>query len=117
MPTWPWVLPSVVEPVRQRFDQAFQDAGLAPPEATIETMSASCMIALAQEGTFLTWLPGMLAQRQLTNNRLAVLDIRAPAWSRELYLCTSPAALVSPACTAMLAAIKTTFQRLRPPLG
>ncbi|MGN6460805.1 MAG: LysR family transcriptional regulator [Pseudolabrys sp.] len=111
-----WVLPGPAEPVRQRFDQAFKEAGLSPPTAMIETMSASCMIALAQDGQFLTWLPGILVQRQPGNHRLVVLDIRAPAWSRELYLCTSPAALVSPACTALLAAIKTTFQQLQAPL-
>lgn len=104
-----WVLPTIGEPVRQRFDLEFTSAGIDPPVADIETTSAICMTALLQDGHYLTWVPQVLVESQLAQGKLVRIDVPATAWSRQLYICHNLSAMISPACSAFLVELKRTF--------
>lgn len=104
-----WVLPTIGEPVRRRFDLEFTSAGIEPPVADIETTSAICMTALLQDGHYLTWVPQILVESQIAHGKLVRIEVPAIAWARQLYICHNPSAMISPACSAFLLELKRTF--------
>lgn len=83
-----WVFGRRLGAVELAFRQHFVDAGLQPPANTMETSSPEFLRALVREGSYLTLLPGRLAQAELLAGHWVALDVPGLHWQRPVMACT-----------------------------
>jgi DNA-binding transcriptional LysR family regulator len=70
---YPWIIPPRESLVRAKIDQLFEEAGLALPANTIESLSPLVNIGLLMDQESLTFMSGGLAQLFLSTHMLARL--------------------------------------------
>jgi LysR family transcriptional regulator, pca operon transcriptional activator len=97
-----WVLARRKELERRALDDLFIAARIAPPEASIETTSATLMQTIVMQSDFLTFLPRELIYWQERSRQLQALNVTAPSWRRTVGVTLRTRAASSPAITAMI---------------
>ena len=83
---FPWALTDRDNVMWRRLSEFFYDEGLDPPEAVIETTSASFMRAIVADSDFLTYLPRALIRADEQDGRLRPLSTDLAAWHRDVVL-------------------------------
>ena len=89
----PWILPAVGDVVRARIEAIFDDAGLAPPIAAVQTNSAAAIHALLVSGDFVTFVPERLIQGAAEAGTLSTLRVAGSGWTREVHVLSRAGAL------------------------
>ncbi|MSQ69914.1 MAG: LysR family transcriptional regulator [Betaproteobacteria bacterium] len=102
---FPWILARRHELERRALDEVFTVAGLAPPEAAIETTSTVLMKAAVLLSDFLTFLPRELMYWEERVGQLVVLNVSAPSWTRSVGITRRRRGALSPASRALVEAL------------
>ena len=97
-----WVLARREELERRALDELFTAARLQPPEAAVETTSATLMQTMVMQSDFLTFLPRELIYWQERGKQLQALNLTAPSWRRIVGITLRARAASSPAIAAMI---------------
>ncbi|MBR0754341.1 LysR family transcriptional regulator [Bradyrhizobium jicamae] len=96
-----WVLPPRSILPMQEFVRRFRDAGLVPPEATVETRSNGAIRALVGTGQFISWQPRVTLQAE-SRSRIVELDVPDLLWHREFYVYRRKRGILAPAAVRFL---------------
>jgi DNA-binding transcriptional LysR family regulator len=109
-----WVLARREELERRAFEDLFVQAGLPPPQATIETTSVILMKTLAMQGDFLTFLPKELVYWEERGRQLARLTLAAPSWRRVVGITLRARASPSPASELLIEELRRAAREFTP---
>lgn len=104
---YPWILTDTENVMWRRLSDAFAEAGLEPPRATIETGSATFMKRLTESGDYLTYLSRVLTREEEADGRLAALDPSLATWNRDLVLVRRNQGTLSPPTRALIDALRS----------
>lgn len=102
---YPWVLARRWELERKALDELFARAGVAPPQAAVETDSAVLMKSLAMHGDFLSFVPLEMIHWEQQAGLLRPLATGGHAWERHVGLTTRRDASGSDAVSALAEAL------------
>jgi DNA-binding transcriptional LysR family regulator len=97
-----WILARQHELERRALDDLFAEAGLTPPQVSLETTSAVLMKTVVMQSNFLTFLPRELIFWEERAGLLAPLQVAAAAWHRYVGLTVRARAGLSPAAQALI---------------
>ena len=81
---YPWVLARRRELERRALDDLFLRSGLKPPEAAIETTSASLMKSLLMQGRHLSFLPREMIYWEQQAGQLVSVAVSYESWERQV---------------------------------
>lgn len=81
---FPWVLTERGNVMWRRLSEIFHDAGLDPPETSVESSSARLMASAVRGSDMLTWLPASLVEAELAAGSLAILAPERAVWERQV---------------------------------
>ena len=81
---YPWVLARRRELERRALDDLFLGAGLRPPDAAVETTSATLMKSLLMEGEHLSFLPREMIHWEQQAGQLVCIAVENDAWERQV---------------------------------
>jgi DNA-binding transcriptional LysR family regulator len=101
-----WILATKQELERLALDQAFVEAGLAPPLDAIETTSAVLMKTLVMQSDFLTFLPRELVYWEERAGLLAPLNLLGYTWRRNVGVTMRARAGLNPAAHVLIRALQ-----------
>lgn len=110
-----WVLGSNAGDVEAAWREAFETAGLPPPEARCTTTSVEFCRQLLAHGRHLSILPTTLVDRELRDGSLVALDAPQFAWQRPLELACRIDPAADPALLAVVQALHEESDALRTP--
>lgn len=108
-----WVLARREELERRALDDLFISAQLDPPEATIETTSATLMQTIVMQSDFLTFLPRELIYWQERSRQLHALTVAAPPWRRVVGVRIRARAAANPAVEAMIQELRAAAKSIQ----
>jgi DNA-binding transcriptional LysR family regulator len=108
-----WVLARREELERRALDDLFISARLDPPEATIETTSATLMQTIVMQSDFLTFLPRELIYWQERSRQLHALSVSAPSWRRVVGVRLRARAAANPAVDAMIEELRAAAKAIQ----
>lgn len=106
-----WVLARRRERERRALDELFLAAGLAPPDAAIETSSTVLMKSMVLQSDFLTYLPLDLIYWEEKRGELVPLMVHGPLWSRQVGITWRRRGSLSPATRALIDVLRVTASR------
>jgi DNA-binding transcriptional LysR family regulator len=101
-----WILARQHELERRALDDVFVEAGLEPPQVTLETTSAVLMKTAVMQSDFLTFLPRELIFWEERAGLLSALQLDAPSWRRIVGLTLRARAGISPAAQALIDSLR-----------
>jgi DNA-binding transcriptional LysR family regulator len=108
-----WVLARREELERRALDELFISARLDPPEATIETTSATLLQTIVMQSDFLTFLPRELIDWQERSRQLQALNVMAPPWRRLVGVRLRARAAANPAVDAMIQELRAAAKSIQ----
>ena len=108
---FPWVLPPRGGLLWPRIVDVFERIGLRAPEPQVETNSSGCMIALLRAGTFISLVPSHLVDHDVRRREIAVLNVSAIDFSRDVVVLRRTESVLSPGAAAFLAHLIECIQR------
>lgn len=107
---YPWILTNRENVMWRRLAEVFDNAGMDPPEARIESASAHFMVSTAVASDFLTWLPETLVRQHIREGELTVLAPEQVAWQREVVALRRRKGMLARAAAALLAELRAMFR-------
>jgi LysR family transcriptional regulator of gallate degradation len=107
-----WILARSEELERRALDELFVQAGLAPPQAEIETTSATLMKTMVMQSDLLTFLPRELVFWEERSGLLRPLRLAAAPWRRLVGVTTRARGSSSPAARSMIEALQRATREL-----
>jgi LysR family transcriptional regulator of gallate degradation len=108
-----WILARREELERRALDDLFIASRTPPPDATIETTSATLMQTVVMQSDFLTFLPRELIHWQERSGQLAALNVSAPSWRRLVGVTIRARAALNPAVEAMIEELRKAAKEMR----
>ena len=72
---YPWAMPPHTEFWLDHLDRAFVSAGLAPPQPSVVSNSASFITGMVRRGEFLSFLPSLLVEADVEGGSIVALDV------------------------------------------
>lgn len=97
-----WALPRTPDIMRQAVDSLFRRQGLSPPRPAVEYTGLNFVLALLQEGDFVTFLPKKVATMWGMGERLCFLDQQDATWHRRYGILRRRKSLLSPSARAVV---------------
>lgn len=76
--TWPWILQPRPSPMRALIDRSFEDAGVAPPQSTVETAAILMTTSLLPDSDLIAVVPMEVADFHARIGLLHILPVRVP---------------------------------------
>lgn len=76
--TWPWILQPRPSPMRALIDRSFEDAGVAPPQSTVETAAILMTTSLLPGSDLIAVVPMEVADFHARIGLLHILPVRVP---------------------------------------
>ena len=110
-----WVLGGNAGDVEAAWREAFETAGLPPPEARCTTTSVEFCRRLLERGGHLSILPMSLVDRELRDGALVALDAPQFDWRRPLELACRLDPAADPALLAVVQALHDVSDPARTP--
>jgi DNA-binding transcriptional LysR family regulator len=97
-----WVLPPKSTIPVQEFCRRFRQAGLEPPELTVETRSVSAIRALVASTDILSWQPRAILPLQEESGGIVELPVPDLLWRRQFYVFKRQRGLLAPAARKLI---------------
>ncbi|MCW5771034.1 MAG: LysR family transcriptional regulator [Rhodospirillaceae bacterium] len=97
-----WALPRRPDIMRQAVDALYRRQGLAPPRPTVEYSGLNFVLALLQEGDFVTFLPKKVAAISGIGERLRFLELAEGTWHRRYGILRRRKSPLSPSARAVV---------------
>ncbi|HVW70539.1 MAG TPA: LysR family transcriptional regulator [Steroidobacteraceae bacterium] len=108
-----WILARQSELERRALDDLFVEAGLDPPQVTLETTSAVLMKTVVIQSDCLTFMPRELIYWEQRAGLLSDLKLAATSWHRIVGLTLRARGRVSPAAQALIDVLREVGEEFR----
>lgn len=111
---WEWILPPPATSLRRQVDLAFRQQNLDLPFNAVESVSLLTNRALLAQTDYLGILPVQAARRESAHGDLAILPVALQATSRPIGITLRRNAVLSPAATGMVEALRRAAAAMQP---
>jgi len=109
-----WILPTPDAVYRRRLDEAFIEAGAAPPRRIIESLSILTNTMLVQHTDMLAVMPGRVAEHYVDLGEILILSVKPPPLSGPVGVITLNGRPLTPAATDLVQALRETALDTKP---
>jgi DNA-binding transcriptional LysR family regulator len=106
-----WIVPAPDAPYRRRLDAAFRQAGVAPPQRLVESVSVAVNKMLVQRSDMLAVMPRTVAREYAALGLLRVLPVKLPPPSGPVGVITAIGRPLTPAAADLVQALREAARR------
>jgi DNA-binding transcriptional LysR family regulator len=106
-----WIVPAPDAPYRRRLDAAFRQAGVAPPQRLVESVSVAVNKMLVQRSDMLAVMPRTVAREYAALGLLRILPVKLPPPSGPVGVITAIGRPLTPAAADLVQALREAARR------
>lgn len=110
-----WLLPRAETTLRRQIEKDFNDAGLHPPTAVVESVSSLANRQLLLTGDYVSVWPGQIARADQMLGVVAILPVDLPSTAGPVGISTRREGRLSPAAGALIEALRSVGRGIEKP--